>query len=75
MPIEDLVVVRPVRVEVPEYDLPGFPRREVACETCGERVLDGRDVVHAGRLSCRSCAGNRYYQPLGDGPSGPESPV
>ena len=64
MPLDELIALRPVLVEISEFDLPGFPRREVVCEFCSEKVLDGRDVLRDGRVACRSCAGGSYYEPM-----------
>ncbi len=63
MPEEELFTVQEVRVEIPESDLPGPPRRRVQCEDCGDWVQDCREVEDNGRILCRACAGQRYYQP------------
>jgi formylmethanofuran dehydrogenase subunit E len=31
---------------------------------CGEGVSVGREVTREGRVLCRACAGERYYEPL-----------
>lgn len=61
LPEEAVVVLQPVRVSVPETDLPGFPRQTAVCDVCSERVMDGRDVVKNGQTLCRACAGGKYY--------------
>lgn len=51
-------------VELPELtdaDLPGGKRKGVACETCGELIHDGREVVHDGHVLCKKCAGEHVY--------------
>jgi formylmethanofuran dehydrogenase subunit E len=53
-----------VRVEIPEVDLPGKRFGRVACVVCGEHINFRREVDVDGRILCRSCAGDRYYQPL-----------
>jgi formylmethanofuran dehydrogenase subunit E len=59
----DMFKIQEVKVAVSEYDLPGKPKRRVACEQCGESVMDGRDVVKDGRTLCKVCAGQpAYYQ-------------
>jgi len=62
---EDLFKVEPVRVSLPEADLPGTPRSRVICCACGEGVNDGRYTTDgAGRLLCRPCGqGHTYYGP------------
>jgi formylmethanofuran dehydrogenase subunit E len=52
-----------VRVRIAPEDLPGFKGR-VACDECGEGVNFRREVVRDGRVLCRGCAGERYYEPL-----------
>ncbi|MGH9740913.1 MAG: FmdE family protein [Candidatus Acidiferrum sp.] len=55
-----------VKVEVQPEDLPGFKGPRVICAECGEGVNFKREVVVEGRTLCRSCAGERYYEPCGD---------
>jgi formylmethanofuran dehydrogenase subunit E len=59
---EELFTLQPVRVKLPPEDLPGRPRSRVTCEGCGEGVNDGRERRVDGRILCRSCAGESYYQ-------------
>ena len=33
----------------------------VSCEGCGEEIINEREIMHAGRTLCRSCAGAGYY--------------
>ncbi len=53
-----------VKVDVPPEDLPGFKGPRVVCAHCGEGINFKREVVREGRTLCRSCAGERYYEPL-----------
>ncbi|MGH9839626.1 MAG: FmdE family protein [Blastocatellia bacterium] len=64
-PDEKLFAWQRVRVELAEADRPGHPLRRVLCDDCGEGINDHRDVAREGRVLCRACAGERYYQPLG----------
>lgn len=57
----ELFDVRAVHVEIAPEDMPGHPKRRVPCESCGEEVLDARDVARDGRLLCRHCAGEIVY--------------
>jgi formylmethanofuran dehydrogenase subunit E len=52
-----------VRVRIAPEDLPGF-KGSVACAECGEGINFRREVVREGRVLCRACAGERYYEPL-----------
>jgi formylmethanofuran dehydrogenase subunit E len=53
-----------VKIIVPPEDLPGFKGPRVLCVQCGEGINFKREVVVDGRTLCRSCAGEKYYQPL-----------
>jgi formylmethanofuran dehydrogenase subunit E len=53
-----------VRVTPPAEDLPGYKAPRVFCAACGEGISFHREVAQDGRLLCRACAGERYYDPL-----------
>ena len=53
-----------VKVEVQPADLPGFKGPRVVCSACGEGINFKRELVKDGRVLCRSCAGETYYEPL-----------
>ncbi len=59
---DELFTVQPVEVKLKPEDLPGRPRTRVVCEQCGEGVNDGRERHVDGRVLCRSCAGESYYE-------------
>jgi formylmethanofuran dehydrogenase subunit E len=59
---KDLFILKPVRVKLKPEDLPGRPRSRVTCEQCGEGINDGRERRVSGRVLCRSCAGESYYE-------------
>ena len=58
---DELFTVQQVRVRLRPEDLPGRPRSRVACEECGEGINDGRESRVDGRVLCRSCVGESYY--------------
>jgi len=58
----ELFAIAPVKIKLNPQDLPGRPRSRVACEQCGEDINDGRERRLDGRVLCRSCAGERYYE-------------
>lgn len=60
----ELFTVQRVRVRVRPEDLPGRPRQRVTCDRCGEGVNDGRESRVRGRVLCRNCAGESYYEVL-----------
>lgn len=63
MPDEELFDRQWVKVRLEPEDLPGYKGR-VPCEECGEGISFRREVVRDGRVLCRGCAGERYYEPL-----------
>jgi formylmethanofuran dehydrogenase subunit E len=58
----DLFTVERVRVKLKPEDLPGRPHSRVVCEQCGEGVNDRREQVVSGRVLCKNCAGESYYE-------------
>jgi len=61
---EELFAAEWVRVTIGPEDLPGYRGPRVVCEACGEGINFRREVRRDGRLLCRACAGERYYEPL-----------
>lgn len=62
-PEEELFSWQPVAVELPAEERPGYRAPRVVCAECGEGISFNREVARAGRPLCRSCAGERYYEP------------
>jgi formylmethanofuran dehydrogenase subunit E len=62
MPDELLFEVQQVEVELPEWEMPGPPRRHAVCEACGQMVRDGREKRIDDRILCRPCAGDGYFR-------------
>jgi len=52
-----------VRVRIGPEDLPGYKAARVTCAECGEGINFKREVERDGRVLCRACAGERYYDP------------
>ena len=61
LPDEVIYRWQEVRVDIPLCDLPGKPRHITNCDSCGEQVLDGREVVKGDRTLCRACSQGTYY--------------
>jgi formylmethanofuran dehydrogenase subunit E len=72
MPELELLQVQQVRLTFSLEWLLGREGDRVNCECCGEEIMNQREVIRAGSVLCRSCAGEGYYQPgqasLGDCP-------
>jgi formylmethanofuran dehydrogenase subunit E len=58
----DLFNLEVVRVKIGPDDLPGRPRSRAVCEECSEGINDHREQVVDGRVLCRSCSGQSYYE-------------
>lgn len=69
LPTGDFLDLNPVTVRLTQYELPGRPLRMVRCDSCGERVMDAKDLTKDGKVLCRSCAGGAYYEPDDEGVS------
>jgi formylmethanofuran dehydrogenase subunit E len=62
LPDDALFKVEAVSIELTENDLPGHPKRRVACSNCSEGINDGREVnAGQGLILCRPCAQVAYY--------------
>ena len=66
LPDEELFACEPVRVALPPEEFPGYKAERVVCEACGEGINFRREVRRDGKILCRGCAGERYYQSLKD---------
>jgi len=64
LPDSDLFSHAWVRVQIGPEDLPGYKAPRVQCGQCGEGINFSREVQVDGRILCRACAGESYYQPL-----------
>jgi formylmethanofuran dehydrogenase subunit E len=60
----DLFDVQWVSVRLGEEDFPGYRGSRRLCAVCGEGINYERHVERDGRVLCRSCAGERYYEPV-----------
>jgi len=64
MPDDDLFTIQWVKVDLPPEEFPGYKAGRVVCSQCGEGINFRREVLREGATLCRSCAGERYYDPL-----------
>jgi formylmethanofuran dehydrogenase subunit E len=64
MPEDDLFTKQWVKVELPAEEFPGYKGERIACAECGEGINFRREVLRDGRVLCRACAGEKYYEPL-----------
>ncbi|MBN1906979.1 MAG: TraR/DksA C4-type zinc finger protein [Deltaproteobacteria bacterium] len=64
IPEEDLFIVKDVNVSLKPEDMPGKPLRRVVCASCGEGIMDARDVEENGETICRPCSQKKNYYAL-----------
>jgi formylmethanofuran dehydrogenase subunit E len=64
MPEDDLFTKQWVRVELPAEEFPGYKGERIVCAECGEGINFRREVVRDGRVLCRACSGEKYYEPV-----------
>jgi formylmethanofuran dehydrogenase subunit E len=53
-----------VRVPLGPEEFPGYKGERIVCQICGEGINFQREVRREGQVLCRSCAGDRYYEPV-----------
>lgn len=58
----DLFATQWVKVELPPEEFPGYIGERIVCEKCGEGINFRREVSRDGKILCRSCAGESYYE-------------
>jgi formylmethanofuran dehydrogenase subunit E len=61
---DDLFTKQWVKVELPEEEFPGYKGERIVCDECGEGINFHREVDRGGRILCKACAGERYYEVL-----------
>jgi formylmethanofuran dehydrogenase subunit E len=61
---DDLFTVQWVKVPLPPEELPGYKGERMVCQQCGEGINFQREVRREGKILCRACAGERYYEEI-----------
>ena len=59
---DDLFSTQWVKVELPPEEFPGYKAERIVCAECGEGINFRREVERDGRVLCRACAGEKYYE-------------
>jgi formylmethanofuran dehydrogenase subunit E len=62
MPDEQMVTVTEVHLAIPIAKIVSRPGVRVDCASCGEEIMNEREVMLEGEPLCRACAGGSYYQ-------------
>lgn len=61
IPEEEIFTITDVEITLPEEEIPGSPLYKTRCESCGEDIMDKKEVLSGGKILCRNCAGKSYY--------------
>lgn len=70
MPSLELLVFYPVRLRVPVREILSRAGHKAVCTSCGEEILNEREMAAGGLTLCRACSGEAYYVP--EAPGGAE---
>lgn len=62
IPDELLFHWQTVELAVHVRQIVGQPGKRVACEICGEEIINQREVIREGTIMCKPCAGNSYFR-------------
>ena len=61
---DDLFAERWVKVLLPPEELPGYKGERIVCAECGEGINFQREIRQDGKILCRGCAGEQYYEEI-----------
>ena len=61
---DDLFTTQWVKVELPAEEFPGYKGERIVCAECAEGINFRREVIRNGRVLCKACAGEQYYETL-----------
>jgi formylmethanofuran dehydrogenase subunit E len=63
---DDLFSTQWVQVDLPPEEFPGYKGERVVCDHCGEGINFRREVRKDGRVLCKACAGESYYEAVSE---------
>ncbi len=58
---DELLIIQEVQLKTPLEQIISRPGVRVACEVCGEEIINEREVHKEGLTLCRACADESYY--------------
>lgn len=64
MPDEELLTIQPVQLTPGVTEIISRAGVRVNCASCGEEIINEREVRQGGQVLCRACAGHSYYVTL-----------
>jgi formylmethanofuran dehydrogenase subunit E len=60
---DDLFTMQWMKIELPPEEFPGYKDNRIVCVHAAKGINFRREVHREGKVLCRSCAGERYYEP------------
>ena len=57
----ELFTLAEIELSTPIEQIVSRPAMRVACDLCGEEIINEREIIRAGQTLCRACAGLAYY--------------
>lgn len=63
MPDSEMFTSTPVVLKTSIDAIVSRPGMRVHCQLCGEEIMNEREVNRSGKILCRACAQDGYYQP------------
>ncbi|HEX8992043.1 MAG TPA: FmdE family protein [Anaerolineales bacterium] len=64
MPEEQLLTITEVQLACSVEEIVSRAGVRANCAMCGEEIINEREIVRAGLILCRACAGSPYYHEL-----------
>ena len=61
MPAQELLAAQAVQLKLPIEHIISRAGVRATCASCGEEIMNEREVVRGGRVLCKSCSGSSYY--------------
>jgi len=61
IPAQELFTLQFVELTLSLDYIISKPNMKAICETCGEEIINGREILNNNTVLCRACAGERYY--------------
>lgn len=62
LPAEEMFTVQSVTLNMPLEKIISRAGRKALCNVCGEEIMNERQILRAGLMLCRACAGESYYR-------------
>ena len=62
MPYERLFLVQEVELVTSLEKIVSRAGKRVYCQSCGEEILNEREMLQHGKVLCRACGGESYYR-------------